>query len=272
MFVLRFLAGFALAGHDLRAAQWYRLPVAVLTWTLAVAAVYLLDGITDVVEDRLNGSVRPIARGALSRSVATVFCLCWTGLALAGAVVLGGAYLVLVPVLLALGYLYAIPPVRLKRFTHGAGLTVLGGGLVTFLAGAAAPGLRYPGTALVLFAVAMSLWMGAVGALAKDFGDVYGDGQVGRRTSAVVRGIGPTARRLSVHALAIGVGFLLAAVLAAPVLVVPTAALLAGAVAVTVSCRRSGGDGGWRRPYRMFMITQYSVHVLLLVEAVVLPV
>jgi 4-hydroxybenzoate polyprenyltransferase len=272
VFLLRFLAGFALAGHHLPVGQWYRLPVAALTWTLAVAAVYLLDGVTDVAEDRFNGSVRPIARGALPRPVATAVCLCWAALAMSGAVVLGGGYLVLVPALLVSGYLYATPPVRLKNSTGGAGLTLLTGGLLTFLAGAAVPGLRYPSVPVVLFAIVMSLWMGAVGALAKDLSDAYGDGLVGRRTRAVVRGIGPAAARLSVHALAIGAGFLVAAVLVARVLVVPAVVLLAGAATVSFACHRSRADGRWRRPYRMFMITQYFVHVLLLAEAVVLPI
>src|SRR2546421_12727510 len=105
-----------------------------------------------------------------------------------------------------------------------------------FAAGGAAGGGTATAATLLVFAVAMSCWMGLVGALAKDFTDVYGDAMVGRRTSAVVRGVRRTAVRLSVNAVGVGVGFLVAARFFAPVLLGPAGAVALGAVLGVAGC------------------------------------
>ena len=122
----------------------------------------------------------------------------------------------------------------------------------------------------MIFAVAMSCWMGLVGALAKDFTDVYGDAVVGRRTLAVVRGLRRTAVRLSVNAVGVGVGFLVAAWSFAPVLLAPAVAVTVGATLVVAGCFRRTDGGPRRRPYRAFMATQYAAHVVVLGGAVLL--
>jgi len=42
-----------------------RVALGAVSWLFAVLAVYLANGVTDIVEDRHNGSTRPIASGAL---------------------------------------------------------------------------------------------------------------------------------------------------------------------------------------------------------------
>ncbi|OLE21066.1 MAG: hypothetical protein AUG44_28780 [Actinobacteria bacterium 13_1_20CM_3_71_11] len=270
IYLLRFAAGYALARPaDNPTPSWWHL-LAAATWLFGIASVYLFDGVMDMVEDRLNRSTRPIARGALSRQVALVVSIVWAVLALLGSLQLGAPYVYLVPVLLLLGWAYAAPPLRLKRWSGAAGATVLIAGLMTFAAGGEAGGGAIDSVTLLIFAIAMSCWMGLVGALAKDFTDVYGDAMVGRRTSAVVRGVGGTAVRLSVNAVGVGVGFLAAAWFFAPVLLAPAVAVTAGATLVVAGCFRRTDGSPRRRPYRAFMATQYAAHVVVLGGAVLL--
>src|SRR5687767_12664223 len=91
--------------------------LACVAWLLATASIYLFDGVTDTVEDRLNGSTRPIARGALAPGRALSVSVVWAALALAGAAVVGIHFVVLVALALGLGYAYSGPGVRLKRWS-----------------------------------------------------------------------------------------------------------------------------------------------------------
>jgi 4-hydroxybenzoate polyprenyltransferase len=265
IYAMRFSAAFALAYFDAeRTVTAWRFALALLTWLLATASVYLFDGVMDVVEDRLNGSTRPIARGDLSRAFALNVNFVWAGLSLVGAVVLGSPYMFLVPVILLLGYAYSGPILRLKRWSPAAGATVLAAGLLTFVAGGAVTGSVSTSMALTVFAVAMSSWMGFVGALAKDFSDVPGDALTGRRTCAVVKGIRRAAWRLSLNAFLVGTGFLLAALAVHRVLLWPALVVLGGAVAIALGCRPGPATARPRRPYRVFMVTQYLAHAAVL--------
>src|SRR5205823_11943975 len=105
----------------------------------------------------------------------------WAVLAVLGSLRLGAPYVYLVPVLLLLGYAYAAPPLRLKRWSGAAGGTVLIAGLMTFAAGGEAGGGAIDSVTLLIFAVAMSCWMGLVGELDRDFTDVCGDAMDGSR-------------------------------------------------------------------------------------------
>lgn len=275
IYALRFLAAFALAGGPTRMASgrwlpemWW-LPVALLTWLCASTVAYLFDGVMDVVEDRLNGSTRTIAAGALPRPVAAALTAMFSALALLGAFVLGGPWPYLVAVMLVLGFAYSAPPVRLKRYTWASGTTVIVAGLLTFAAGGSADGHLPHGWPLMVFALAMSSWMGLVGAVAKDFSDVFGDAAAGRRTLAVVRGINHAARRLSGNAFFVATAFLAAAVRVAPALVWPAAAVTLGAAAVTLTSFHRPEGAPKRRPYRAFMVTQYAAHLAVLMVAVI---
>jgi 4-hydroxybenzoate polyprenyltransferase len=265
IYAIRFSAAFALAHDDgFDVAVLARLPLALLTWLLAAGSVYLFDGVMDVVEDRLNGSSRPIARGELPRSLALTVSILWAGLSVVGAILLGSPYTFLVPAILALGYAYSGPLLRLKRWSSTAGATVLIAGLLTFVAGGAVSGSVSTSMTLTVFAIAMSSWMGFVGAMAKDLSDVPGDAQAGRRTYAVVNGVRRAARRLSLNAVGVGTGFLVAAVLVDHVLIGPAVVVLLGGLGITLGSRPGPARAQPRRPYRTFMITQYLAHAAVL--------
>jgi 4-hydroxybenzoate polyprenyltransferase len=264
IYAMRFSVAFAIAYPGMSSTAAWRLPVAMVTWLLAAASVYLVDGVMDVVEDRLNGSTRPIARGALPRRVALAVSMIWAGLAITGAVLLGAPYVFLVPTLLLLGYAYSGPLLRLKRWSPAAGATVLIAGLLTFAAGGAVSGPVHLSMTLIVFAIAMSSWMGFVGVLAKDFSDVLGDALTGRRTCAVVRGVRGAARRLSLNAFGVGLGFLAGAILIDDLLIWPAAVVVLGAAAVAYGCRPGPARIQPRRSYRAFMVTQYLAHAVVL--------
>lgn len=262
IYTMRFLVAAALTmiAAPAPTAPWWRLPTALAVWLCVAASVYLFDGVTDVVGDRVNGSRRPVARGALPVPVAAAVAAGWAGLAVVGATALGRDYLTLVCLALLLGWAYSAPPLRLKRWTWSAGGTVILAGLLTFTAGAVAVGFTSAPTTLLLFAVAMSCWMGFVGALAKDLSDVAGDAATGRRSSAVVRGLPAARRRLSSNALLVAAAFAIAAPAVDRVLLWPAAAVLAGAAAIALTCRDTRLCRTARGPYRIFMTTQYVAH------------
>lgn len=267
VFLLRFAVGARLAPRP-EGSSWPH-PFAVLAWWLAVVAVYLLNGVMDYGEDIANHSQRPIARGALPRSVAAALA--------AGAAIASMACSITAPGLvlcaamfLALGWAYSSPPWASKRTSGTSALTVLGLGLSTYIGGWAAVGGRIGPGALV-FATAGSVWMAGVGALLKDLSDIPGDQAAGRRTIAVRWG--PDTARVVATAAALGVGCLgvAASLIWAPRTLAGTLPFLAGGLWLGWSSTRSsappdpgGGRDAQRSPYRAFMITQYAANLLML--------
>jgi 4-hydroxybenzoate polyprenyltransferase len=264
IFLMRFFAG-AILAVEFSPIGVARAVLGAVAWWCATVAIYVLNGISDVTEDRLNGSRRPIARGDLS--VEHAAHACW-GLAMAATVLgafVGQGLLPLVLLYLVLGYLYSAPPFALKGRTMGAATVAGLGGLLTYAAGytVSGGGVDSP---LVIFALAMSGWMGLVGAQAKDLSDVVGDAAVGRRTVAVRWGERPLRRLVAVAALVVGAGFFLLVRNLAPALLYVALTVLTGAavLAITVLSRLSAGSRTNRRlPYRVFMVTQYAAHLIL---------
>lgn len=155
IFLLRFLAGASLAGT---LTNWWVWGSA-LIWGCAVWAVYLLNGITDVMEDRINFSSRPIARGALSPRTAAFGVAILTMLSLAGAFAAGSPSWWSVGSLLALGWLCSAPPLRLKRWPVGLVVVVVPAALLTFYAGYETNGGKENQLDILVFALVMALWM-----------------------------------------------------------------------------------------------------------------
>jgi 4-hydroxybenzoate polyprenyltransferase len=264
VFLLRFLTGLALAVRHHGNLSWSALAAAV-SWSCITTSIYVLNGVSDVTGDRANGSTRPIASGRLPIDTALWAAV---GLAVAGvalmAVVPGPAALLAV-LMLVLGWLYSMARNPLKRTMPGFLAVVVGGGLLTYLAGWSAVGGR-PGIHSLLFGTAMSLWMG-LGGSTKDLSDTEGDRVEGRRTWPVILGERKARLAMAGSALAVGCGFLGTALDAAPSLVGPAAVLLGGALVLAtdlVTGRGSGSRHIRRRPYRLFMVTQYAVHLTLL--------
>jgi 4-hydroxybenzoate polyprenyltransferase len=262
IFLLRFLAAAALA--VLSGAQ-PRLAIAwgAAAWFLVTWAVYLINGVADVTEDRANGSTRPIASGELcpETAVRIAWFLGGAGLLLAAAVspwlaLLAGGQL-------ALGWAYSMGPVPLKRVTLHAATSVVLAGLLTYIAGAVCAGGAAHHTQLWVFPVLMALWM-AVGGITKDLSDVRGDRLAGRRTLPIVLGERRARNTMAVVASAIGVAFAISAWDAPLAVRVASWIVVFGAAGLTwVVCGAAsrGGASRRRRPYKIFMATQYLAHL-----------
>lgn len=270
IFGLRFAVGAALAWPP-AGGQLIRACETGLIWELAVFFVYLFNGVTDVKEDRANGSTRPIARGVLDPAAALLVSFCAALTALLGALALGGPTTFLVALLLVLGYLYSGPPCYLKRRSASTAAIGIAGGMLSYVAGltgAASATTSHATVTLASFAVGASLWMGLTGTLAKDLPDVAGDTAAGRNSAVARLGDRKARILLCVTALAIAAIFNLTALTASHTLWAGAAAMLVGAIALSAitHSRRSQGSRRERRlPYRVFMHTQYAIHMCVLV-------
>jgi 4-hydroxybenzoate polyprenyltransferase len=265
VFAIRFLVSGSLTQGGVRPPAAHSL-LAALAWEAAIFAIYLFNGVMDIEEDRVNGSRRPIARGALQADVAARVAACAGAASLMGSLALGPALACPVAAVLAIGFLYSGPPCFLKRRAFGTAAVGVSLGLLTYWAGLSAAGAT-PGTTWLVFVAGMSAWMGLVGVPAKDLSDIEGDRAAGRRSLPVI--IGELGARVVICAAAVGVGaaFGTAWLLLSPPLLTPAAVLGGGAAAVTgvTASRLSHGDRGKRRlPYRMFMLTQLLVNMSLL--------
>jgi 4-hydroxybenzoate polyprenyltransferase len=286
VFLLRLLSGWALtvmwSGNHSIAPMVFGIG----SCFCVVMAVYLLNGVADQREDRINASRRPIARGRLESGTASR--VAWL-LAVIG-VVAGFAATaplgVLMLLALAAGWLYSVPSWRLKRRSSGTVSAALTGMLLTYYAGAVIaaaqspvpPYLPWLGLELLVFGGALSLWTALVGGTTKDLPDLAGDRLVGSRSWLVVWGERRFRWAVSAIALLIGAGFAAVAIRLAPALVPVAGVLCAGAVTVSalllVPLGRSRGAPGpgpeglplARAPYRAFMSTQYAAHLVLLVR------
>jgi 4-hydroxybenzoate polyprenyltransferase len=266
MFILRYLCGAALIiqAHHM---SLIRILIGAVVCECAVFSVYLFNGAMDLVEDRANGSRRPIAAGKLSPQTAQRVAAASAVAAVASGFALGRLTGLLTTVFLFIGYLYSGPPCYLKRNSVSSGMCGILGGLACYASGAAAVGGTLPVTGPELFAVALSLWIGLVGLATKDLSDVAGDAAAGRRTVAIAWGEVRARSAASAAALAVGTGFLVTAVLAVNTLLWPAATVECGALAiVAVNLPRfsAGSRTRRRRPYRAFMMTQYVAHLSLL--------
>lgn len=234
-------------GVALCCAGWF-----CLTW-----AIYLLNGITDQVEDRLNGSTRPIASGELDGSTARALVIVLSGTGLSLCLAAGGHVFIAAVLMSVLGYLYSAGTSPLKRTVCGVQVSVVGGGILTYAAAVLAADVGFPLAALV-FAVALSAWMG-VGGLSKDLSDVAGDREAGRSTLPMWSENGA---RAIITAVAFAIaGCLAAASVLAPQLIATAVILVVGsALVAAAAASRRHRTRDPRAPYKAFMLTQYGAH------------
>ncbi|MFC7648937.1 UbiA family prenyltransferase [Streptosporangium lutulentum] len=96
---------------------------------------------------------------------------------------------------------------------------------------------------MLVFAVAMSAWMG-IGGLAKDLSDVAGDRAAGRHTLPLLWGERRAKLAIATAATAVGAAFFLAALTVAPGLLFVAGLVLTGSVVLAVVAlgRWSKGD------------------------------
>lgn len=260
VFTLRFCVGGLLASVAQPLNTWLAV-AGHLSWVAAVWAVYLLNGATDRDEDRANCSTRPIASWLLSSKLALQLCAALASIALLLAAVVSLLFLALTSLLLVLGLVYSAGPRPAKRHGALALLIASSGVFLTYLAGAAAYAENLTIDVLV-FAAVMSLWTLAV-ASTKDFGDMEGDAGAGRRTLPIVLGLRAAGAVTAVAAALVTV-LASVAVFAIPALwplalVPPAAAALCVRLAAVTT---SAGRREVRRPYRVFMVSQYAVNGL----------
>lgn len=268
VFQLRFASGFVLASV---ARGEFALSPTVFAgaagWLAATWAIYLMNGIADVVEDRVNGSTRPIARGSLPVTSATTACFLLCAGALGCGALVSFRMVVLVVLMLAVGWAYSFGPRPAKMTVPGFVVSVTALGLLTYSAGSCAAGGEWA-IPLLPFGLVMSFWMGLVG-WTKDLSDVEGDRVAGRRTLPVLLGERRARTLMAVVVTVVGWGFLAAAGAASPHLQPAAAVVCCGSVVVAVLLLapvRRPGRAVRRRPYRAFMITQYAAHVTLLLS------
>lgn len=283
MFQIRLLAGAALAAPQAGGVDPQRLLLGAAAWLCATWHVYLLNGMYDRVEDVANGSGRPLASGELPIEAARRIAVGTAGASLVLGAAVSARMCVLVAVMLALGWAYSAGHHPQKANLTGFVLVVCGGGLVTYLAGCEAAN-GSPGHGLAVFMLAMSLWMALAG-MTKDLSDVAGDAKAGRRTLPIVLGDRAARWLMAVMALSVAGILLTGAALTAGALLPVGVVLLVGAFLVAATTVLSGtrrvpdaaarensrevsspaeiaaDRGRQRRPYRVFMLTQYGVHL-----------
>ncbi|WP_328285856.1 UbiA family prenyltransferase [Streptomyces sp. A1-5] len=262
VFLLRFSTAFLLAGSvaPVRPAAF---ACGAAAWTCATTYVYLVNGVHDAPEDRLNANGRPISGGRLAperaRAIARVLALLALLLAALGPVPL---LTPLVAAQLLCGYAYSAPRIALKRRTATAVPCILALGGLTFAAGWLCAGAdRRDALPVLVLGTVLTLWMGAVGAPVKDLSDLRGDAAAGRRT-ALIRGCARRARLIcAINPLVLGAAYTAVAATATPVLLPSALLLLGGALAIavlTATTSSSEPRGRSRLPYRAFMVTQYA--------------
>lgn len=271
--LIRFAVG---AGAGARIAGRLRLGDAVagaVTWELAIFAIYLCNGILDVREDRVNGSRRPIAAGALPRRVAAQTAAAAAAVSLACALPEGMPRSAAVIAVLALGWQYSASPGALKRRVAGVAVVGAALGFGAYFVGfssQAGTDWSHPAPGPVAFAVTMSAWMAFIGAPAKDLSDIPGDAAAGRRTLPVLWGEAATRRVIAGAAVVIAVACGATATYDSRPLRWPAATLAAGAVTIALLSLTRVASGS-RLPYRCFMLTQYAANIcMLLVTATLL--
>ncbi|WP_432837912.1 UbiA family prenyltransferase [Dactylosporangium sp. CA-092794] len=265
MFVLRFLAGAALAAGN--SVLSVRTLAGLVTWSAAVCAVYLRNGVADVVEDRRNGSTRPVAAGRLDAGRALTIARSLAAGSIVASALLDPRAGLLAAAMVALGWAYSAGRRPLKGSVAGFALIVIGGGLLTYLAGALLAHGRWSAPAFC-FGLVMSLWMATAGS-SKDLSDVEGDRAAGRRSLPVLLGPSLAAAVIAGATLALAAGFVAVAVLLAPALRLCAAVLATGAAVTAVALLGTppaAGRARRRRAYRAFMATQYATHLGLFVN------
>ncbi|MGV4985738.1 UbiA family prenyltransferase [Streptomyces sp. NRAIS4] len=264
LYVVRFLTAAVLGVMTSGGSVSWSLVAALASWIFSNMFVYLLNGLMDVTEDRINGSQRPIAAGLLSISQATRVAVLFA--------VLGVALTLLTPLPacltlighLVLGWLYSGPPLYAKRHPLASSSILVLAGICCYAAGYWATGAGAPNAETLIFVLAMSLAMGIVGVPVKDLSDIEGDRAAGRRSWPVLWGERNARIAICCVALAMGLAFLLATFIVAPRVVGASAVTMAGfsAIGVIVLSRLGKGSRSKRRrAFRVFIIGAYCAHV-----------
>lgn len=168
-----------------------------LTWLASLAAnlyVVGLNQVYDIAIDRVNKPSLPLASGEFSPSTGRAITLAAGALALVIGVQQGWLLLLTLLLVMALGTLYSVPPLRLKNRPVWAALSIaLARGVVANLGvylhfRQAIPISMKPAPGLVLGALLFFFLFGWAISIYKDIPDWAGDRQFAVRTFAVTLG------------------------------------------------------------------------------------
>lgn len=266
IFQLRFVTGAAFAVPSFP-RNLGDVALGAFAWLCVTWSIYLFNGICDRTEDLRNGLSRPLCTGELQLPLARSMVKCYALCGLCIGAIISWRIAALVALMICLGWAYSAGPRPQKAHAAGFTVVVTSGGLATYLAGwCAAGGRGVPSREFWVLAGAMSLWMGLAGNT-KDLSHVLGDRAAGRRTLPLMLGDTAARRVITAMTLALGTAAVALAAVAAHPLLPETGILLAGgaAVAASLGAARPGRPRAVRRrPYRMFMMTQYAVHATML--------
>lgn len=201
---LSVLGLYLIAAAESEAAPAYDLLATLAAGLTVNIAIVGVNQITDVEIDRVNKPWLPIAAGDLSLGAARTIVIACTAIPLALALTQGAVEIAAVAAGLAIGALYSLPPLRLKRSPVAASLCITGVrsivvnlGVYWHFAGDIAP----PVWALCLFVLPFSFAI----AVLKDVPDLEGDRQFAIRTFTVRMGA-TRVFRIGLAALALAYG------------------------------------------------------------------
>lgn len=272
--LIRLLAGASLSGSALSLEFGWRVAVSLVvlaaSWICVTSAAYIYNGVRDLEEDRENVSGRPIACGKLSVRQAMVVIGGLGTLGLLGGILMHRELVWALAVMAVMGWLYSGPPLCLKRWPVALAVMAATSAILTYYAGYAASGGGEVEVTFLVFAGAMALWMGLAGQ-SKDFSDISGDKKAGRKSLPVVWGDNAARLTVSGVALVLGLGFLLGSFFLTEGLLPVAGTVCVGAcifATFSVGPWGRGSRSRCRRPYKAFMMTQYTAHAVIIFVAV----
>ena len=272
--LIRLLAGASLSGSALSSEFGWRAAVSLVvlatSWICVTSAAYIYNGVQDVEEDRENVSKRPIACRKLDVSQAMIIVGGLGILGLLGGILMHRELVWTLAAMAVMGWLYSGPPLRLKRWPVALAVMAVTSAILTYYAGYAASGGGKVETSFLIFAGVMALWMGLAGQ-SKDFSDTSGDEKAGRKSLPVVWGENAARLTVSSVALILALGFLSCSFFLAEGLLPAAVAIGVGAcifAAYSVGPWGRGSRSRCRRPYKAFMMTQYTAHAVIIFVAV----
>lgn len=245
-----------------------QLLLAAASMLAAVMCVYLLNGLSDINQDRINGSHRPLATGELAPSQVRLTIATLVVADIATAFFLPPGVTICNAMMIVLGLAYSGGP-RPAKIHSTFSLLVAGTGATLPYLSAGLVMTGRPEPQLVVTALLLGAWVWAGGA-SKDLSDVGGDALAGRVTLPVkigeLRARRVIAGRL-VFVAAVAAGLSGIRLAAPAMLLTPACAALLLVVArraPTGTDRRSA-----RGLYRAFMSTQYALNGALVLVPVI---
>jgi 4-hydroxybenzoate polyprenyltransferase len=178
--------GAAFANGSLPNLGNLRLIVAILFCILGLASINSLNQIFDVEIDKINKPHRPIPAGILTKKQVLIISFSLSAVAGLLTIYLGVLYFLIAVTGLAIGAIYSIPQIYLKKNTFLSTMTIaVGYGILTFLTGWAV----YKSITLIPLWLLSFLYFHEVFIIiSKDFSDFKGDKKARLKTIPVLFG------------------------------------------------------------------------------------